>query len=188
MKPRACVIWGCLGIALSLVGCDAPDDIVPTTPPGAVIPRTPPDADNPAEAQGEVAAVTTPVGTPKPKTPAYTPAPPTAKGETKSTKNGVKYETLTEGTGEELKPGRVALFRYEGKLENGTVFDSGRQRFTLGTNQLIRGWEEALPGMRVGEVRKLWIPAAMAYGERGKGPIPPNSNLVFEVELIQIIQ
>jgi FKBP-type peptidyl-prolyl cis-trans isomerase len=167
---------------------------MPTTPPGAVIPRTPPDADNPAQAQGESAVLASkPTGEGKAKTPAYTPAPPTAKGETKTTKDGVKYETLTPGTGEELKPGRVALFHYEGKLEDGTVFDSSRARkqpakFTLGTNQLIRGWEEGMPGMRVGEVRKLWIPAAMGYGERGKGTIPPNANLVFEVELLQIYE
>jgi FKBP-type peptidyl-prolyl cis-trans isomerase len=85
------------------------------------------------------------------------------------------------------------MFHYEGKLEDGTVFDSSRAKakpasFTLGTGQLIKGWEEAMPGMKVGELRKLWIPAALAYGAKGRPGIPPNANLVFEVELMQILQ
>jgi FKBP-type peptidyl-prolyl cis-trans isomerase len=194
MKPREFGLCGCLGLAFTLLGCDAPNDIVPTTPPGAVIPRTPPDADNPAQAVGEAGvAATKATGETKNKPAPYTPAPPTAKGETKTTKNGVKYETLTAGTGEELKPGRVALFHYVGTLKDGTVFDSSRAkkqpaRFTLGTGQLIRGWEEGMPGMRVGELRKLWIPAAQGYGSVGKGPVPPDADLVFEVELLQIFE
>jgi FKBP-type peptidyl-prolyl cis-trans isomerase len=194
MRPSLCGFWGYLGIILAVAGCEPPEDIVPTTPPGAVIPRIPPDADNPAQAQGESAVASAkPAGEAKAKAPAYTPALPTAKGETKTTKNGVKYETLTPGTGDELKPGQVALFHYEGKTKDGTVFDSSRARnspakFTMGTGQLIRGWEEAMPGMKVGEVRKLWIPAAMGYGERGKGQIPPNADLEFEVELVKIAE
>ncbi|MFO0888637.1 MAG: FKBP-type peptidyl-prolyl cis-trans isomerase [Isosphaeraceae bacterium] len=194
MRPRQCVIWGCLGLALSLVGCEPPEDIVATTPPGAVIPRTPPDANDPAQAQGESAVATTKatVGA-RTKAVPYTPAVPTEKGQTKTTKSGVKYETLTPGTGDELAPGMIGLFHYEGKLEDGTVFDSSRRRgppqqFAIGTGQLIQGWEEAMPGMRVGEVRKLWIPAAMAYGTQQKGTIPPNSNLQFEVELVKILE
>ena len=52
---------------------------------------------------------------------------------------------------------------------------------------MIKGWEEGLPGMRVGEIRKLWVPAKMAYGENEKPQIPANSNLIFEVELVQIL-
>jgi FKBP-type peptidyl-prolyl cis-trans isomerase len=182
---------GCLGLTLILVGCDAPEDITPTSPPGTVLPRTPPDANNPAQAQGE-SAVATSIQGESSKTPAYTPALPTAKGETKKTKNGVKYETLKEGTGDELKPGRVAVFHYEGTLENGTIFDSTRQRgkpykVAMGTGQLIKGWEEGLPGMRVGETRKLWVPAKMAYGEIERPKIPSGSNLIFEVELLEVL-
>jgi FKBP-type peptidyl-prolyl cis-trans isomerase len=171
-------------------GCDAPEDIMPTTPPGAVIPRTPPDADNPAQAQGEAASVTRKLGEGN-KPARYTSASATAKGEIKTTKNGVKYETLKPGTGEELKSGRVAVFHYVGTLENGTVFDSSRDsgsafKATIGTGQLIRGWEEGLPGMKVGEMRKLWVPAEMAYGDQEKTKIPPNSNLIFEVELLNL--
>ncbi len=124
--------------------------------------------------------------------PAFTPALPTARGETKVTKNGVKYETLKEGTGDALQPGQVALFQYVGKLEDGTVFDSTRDRsdpykVAIGTGQLIRGWEEGLPGMKVGETRKLWIPYKLAYGEQERKKIPAKSNLIFEVELVKIL-
>lgn len=181
----------CLVLTLMLAGCDAPEDIIPTTPPGAVIPRTAPDSNNPAQAKGETAVLT-------PQTPAeisksaFTPALPTAKGEIKTTKNGVKYETLKPGSGDELKQGQVALFHYVGTLENGTVFDSTRERgspykVAIGMGQLIKGWEEGMPGMRVGETRKLWIPPAMGYGDIEKDKIPPKSNLIFEVELVKIL-
>lgn len=192
MSSWQLVTRGCLGLALILVGCDAPEEIMPTTPPGTVIPRTAPDSNDPAQAQGESAVLAPKTSGESGKAAAYTPALPTAKGETKTTKNGVKYATLKEGTGDELKPGRVALFQYVGSLENGTVFDSTRERsdpykVAIGTGQLIRGWEEGLPGMRVGETRKLWVPAAMAYGDTERKNIPPKSNLIFEVELLQIL-
>ena len=190
MKRWQLGFWGCLG--LTLAGCEEPEQIVPTVPPGAVIPREAPDKDHPAEAQGEsVAVAPKPIGDASRKAPAYTPAEPTAKGETKTTKNGVKYETLKAGTGDELKPGMVAKLHYEGKLENGTVFDStGKtpRSMTIGTGQLIKGWEEGLPGMRVGETRKLTIPPDLGYGVNGAtgGKIPPNATLIFEVELLGI--
>jgi FKBP-type peptidyl-prolyl cis-trans isomerase len=121
------------------------------------------------------------------------PAPPTAKGETKTTEGGVKYETLKEGTGPELKLGQKAAFHYVGKLSSGDVFDSSRSAappkpfdVTLGEGQVISGWEEGLPGMKVGEIRKLTIPPEMGYGKMAKPKIPPNSTLVFEVELVEI--
>src|SRR3954466_15275277 len=117
-------IFGSLGLALSQTACDAPEQIVPTTPPGTVIPRPTPEGDDVAQAQGEVPVATAKVATEASKKAAvYVPAPPTAKGETKTTKSGVKYETLKEGTGDELKPGSVAIFHYLGKLEDGTVFE-----------------------------------------------------------------
>ncbi len=183
---------GWLGLALILVGCDAPEDIVPTSPPGTVLPRTAPDANDPAQAKGEAAVLTPKAPGDSGKGAAYTPALPTAKGETKTTKNGVKYETLKPATGDELKPGRVAVFNYVGTLENGTIFDSSKERgqplkVAIGTGQLIKGWEEGLPGMRVGETRKLWVPAKMGYGDVDKPKIPARSNLIFEVELLQVL-
>src|SRR3954453_2295323 len=106
MRLRQLGILGCLGIMLA--GCEVPEQMVPVAPPGAVIPRTPPDKDNPAQAQGETISVSPKISDTTAKSATYTPAAPTAKGETKTTKNGVKYETLKEGTGEEIKPGQVA--------------------------------------------------------------------------------
>jgi FKBP-type peptidyl-prolyl cis-trans isomerase FkpA len=122
----------------------------------------------------------------------YTPALPTAKGETKTTAHGVKYETLKEGTGPEFKPGQSGKFLYEGKLENGTVFDATESKqpriFAVGAGKMTQGWEEAIPGMKAGEIRKLTVPPAAAYGASGYPPkIPPNATLIFEVELVDIL-
>ncbi len=179
------IFLGVMGLVV--VGCDAPD-IVPTVPPGAPLPRTSPDAE-PASAQGEMAAPLR-TETPPPKAEDYTPAPPTAKGETKTTKRGVKYETLKEGSGPELKFGQRGEFLYEGKLEGGTVFDGNMQtgkpaEFPIGPG-VIEGWQEGLPGMKVGETRKLIIPPVLGYGARGSGKIPPDATLIFEVQLVQI--
>lgn len=171
---------GLLGWAV--LGCDTPPDIQPIAPPGAPVPRPSPDAE-PSQALGEVPAPSTVKGETKPT------APPTAKGETKTTLGGVKYETLKEGTGPEFKHGQTADVRYEGRLEDGTIFDSNKtkpQTFPTNLSNVIKGWQEALPGMKVGEVRKLTIPPALAYGPQGRDTIPPNSTLIFEVELVGV--
>ena len=98
----------------------------------------------------------------------------------------MKYETLKEGTGPELKSGQTAVVKYEGKLENGEVFDHSSHEFPIGTGGVIKGWDEAIPGMKVGEVRKLTIPPEMGYGKLTKPNIPANSTLIFEVELVGI--
>ncbi len=119
-------------------------------------------------------------------------APSTAKGEIKSTEGGVKYETLKEGTGPELQPGQHAKIHYEGKLEDGTVFDSSRPRntpldVTIGVTPLIKGWDQGIPGMKVGEQRRLTIPPQLGYGPRGQPPkIPGDATLIFDVELMSI--
>jgi FKBP-type peptidyl-prolyl cis-trans isomerase len=184
------ILGGLMGV--SLVGCEDPGPIVPTAPPGASFPRTDPDPD-PSQAQGEMAAPAIKTDTAPVKAIEYTPSPPTAKGETKTTKHGVKYETLKEGTGPEIKPGQSGKFLYEGKLENGTVFDTTGQKsqpriFAIGVGELTQGWEEAIPGMKAGEIRKLTVPPSAAYGPSGQPPkIPPNATLIFEVELVDIL-
>lgn len=88
------------------------------------------------------------------------------------------------------RAGDKVWVEYTGKLENGTVFDASSKHpdqpliFTLGQGQVIRGWDEGIAGMKVGEKRNLVIPADLAYGPERKGNIPPNSTLVFDVELI----
>ena len=186
-------------VGLALGGCGDPTDLVPVTPPGAYIPKVSPDTDA-AQALGEAApstnapASTTKPATDDPKLAAMKLAPSTAKGETKTTAGGVKYETLKEGTGPELKPGQKAAIHYVGKLENGKEFDSTRSKpepkpfeVSIGVTPLIKGWDEGIPGMKVGEVRKLTIPSEMGYGKKGYGSdIPADATLIFEVELVEV--
>lgn len=94
------------------------------------------------------------------------------------------------GTGPEAKAGEVVTVNYTGRLQDGTVFDTsiGRQplQFTLGSGQVIPGWDQGIQGMKVGGKRLLIIPPALAYGSQGIGPIPPNSTLIFEVDLLGV--
>ena len=90
------------------------------------------------------------------------------------------------------KQGDVLLVHYEGRLEDGTVFDSSYQRgtpfqFTLGAGDVISGWDQGVEGMKVGEVKELVIPPELAYGETGiPNVIPPDATLYFKVELLEI--
>lgn len=102
-------------------------------------------------------------------------------------------EDLQEGDGDVVQVGDTATFHYVGTLKSDdSQFDSSRDRdqpFTtqIGVGQVIKGWDQGIPGMRVGGVRRLTIPYELAYGEQGTGDaIPPRSDLVFEVELLDI--
>ncbi len=103
--------------------------------------------------------------------------------------SGLKIETLTRGSGPGAKTGDTVSVDYTGSFTDGKVFDSSIPRgepftLTLGAGQVIKGWDQGIVGMQVGETRKLTIPPELAYGTRGyPGAIPPNSTLVFEVTL-----
>lgn len=99
---------------------------------------------------------------------------------------------LLEGTGKTCIKGALITTHYTGSLEDGTVFDSSigkGQPFqcVIGTGRVIKGWDQGLMGMKVGGKRKLVVPAQLGYGERHIGKIPPNSNLIFEIELLEVL-
>lgn len=109
------------------------------------------------------------------------------------TDSGLKYEDSVVGEGAEAGAGQKVSVHYTGWLENGSKFDSSKDRndpfqFNLGAGQVIRGWDEGVQGMKVGGTRKLTIPSELGYGARGAGGvIPPNATLIFEVELLDIL-
>jgi FKBP-type peptidyl-prolyl cis-trans isomerase FkpA len=109
-----------------------------------------------------------------------------------TTASGLKYGDLTEGTGPAAKSGDTVEVHYTGWLTNGTKFDSSHDRkqtftFKLGAGKVIQGWDEGVAGMKAGGKRKLTIPPALGYGARGAGTvIPPNAELIFDVDLIKI--
>jgi peptidylprolyl isomerase len=109
-----------------------------------------------------------------------------------TTDSGLKYEDEVVGTGDTPKTGQKVVVHYTGTLEDGTKFDSSRDRqqpfsFTLGIGQVIKGWDEGLSTMKVGGRRHLIIPANLGYGSRGAGSvIPPHATLHFDVELLEI--
>lgn len=109
-----------------------------------------------------------------------------------TTDSGLKYTEIKEGTGATPQKGQTVTVHYTGTLEDGTKFDSSRDRgqpfsFKLGVGQVIKGWDEGLSTMKVGDRRKLIIPPDLGYGARGAGGvIPPNATLIFDVELLKI--
>lgn len=104
----------------------------------------------------------------------------------------LQIDDIKMGTGAEAKSGQTVTVHYVGTLTDGSKFDSSRDRgrgftFHLGAGQVIKGWDQGVVGMKVGGVRKLTIPPELGYGTRGFPPvIPPNSTLVFEVELLDV--
>jgi peptidylprolyl isomerase len=112
------------------------------------------------------------------------------------TASGLEYEILKEGSGAAPSVGKMVTVHYTGWLNNndepGKKFDSSVDRgkpfdFQIGVGYVIKGWDEGVMNMKVGEKRRLYIPAALGYGARGAGAsIPPHANLIFDVELLQV--
>ena len=118
-----------------------------------------------------------------------------AKGRLKK-EGGLEYEVIKQGTGKMAESGQRVQVHYTGWLneagKKGKKFDSSVDRgrpfvFGLGAGEVIRGWDEGVAGMKVGEKRTLFIPSALGYGARGAGgAIPPNADLIFDVELLDV--
>ncbi len=108
------------------------------------------------------------------------------------TASGLYWQDLEVGAGDEAVVGATVRVQYEGWLTNGTLFDTSRDTgtpfsFQLGAGFVIPGWDEGVVGMHVGGIRKLVIPPQLAYGQSGRGSIPGNATLVFDVELEEIV-
>jgi len=103
----------------------------------------------------------------------------------------LQAQDITVGTGDAAVAGKQVTVNYVGTLQDGTKFDSSYDRgqpftFTLGAGQVIQGWDMGVAGMKVGGKRKLTIPPAFGYGNQAVGPIPANSTLIFQVELLGV--
>lgn len=108
-----------------------------------------------------------------------------------TTPSGLQYRDDAVGDGPEAGAGKTVSVHYTGTLLDGKKFDSSRDRgqpfhFHLGGGEVIRGWDEGVAGMKVGGRRTLVIPPELGYGSRAIGPIPPNSTLRFDVELLGV--
>jgi FKBP-type peptidyl-prolyl cis-trans isomerase len=118
-------------------------------------------------------------------------SPAKVEGKPKSTSSGVEYWDILVGTGATAVAGKTVGVHYTGWLANGRKFDSSVDRgkpiaFPLGAGRVIRGWDDGIVGMKVGGKRQLRIPPELGYGMHGTGSIPPNSILIFDVQLLAV--
>lgn len=197
---------GLAAAALTFTGCNnagespADETVVETTEvtTEGTEDTAPVEADAPAEAPADApAAPADPAAAPAdtataPADPAAAaPADAAAAAGEVTLPSGTTYVDVEVGTGEEAVAGKTVSVHYTGTLTNGTKFDSSLDRgepieFALGSGRVIQGWDEGIAGMKVGGKRKLTIPPAAGYGDSATGPIPPNSTLLFDVELMGV--
>jgi FKBP-type peptidyl-prolyl cis-trans isomerase len=178
-------------VLLSSVALGQPDKTQPTPPPPAPAPKpvTPPPPATPAGQPNTPPPV---VATPVPaKTPVPVPDMPIVKKQ--ELEGGLIVEDMKIGEGYEVKPGGAVVAYYHGTLKDGgKVFDSAFEKgepIAFPLNGVIEGWQKGVPGMKIGGIRKLTIPAKLAYGEKAMGDsIPANSDLVFIIQLVDAVQ
>lgn len=184
-KQGVVVLIAVLGVSLTGLACSSltspptPEAIssdttaAPAASGSAGRPSTPPPRPSAPPPSGSIPAVF------KPSTP---PPDPNAK---------LVSQDVVVGKGAEAKAGDTVSVHYVGTLTDGKEFDSSKKHgkpftFPLGGGQVIKGWDQGVAGMKIGGKRKLTIPPTLGYGERGAGPIPPNSTLQFEIELLEV--
>jgi peptidylprolyl isomerase len=117
--------------------------------------------------------------------------PPPVSGQPITTGSGLQFIDIKRGTGDSPEPGETVVIHYTGWLEDGTKFesslDSGQPAsFKIGEGDVIEGWDIGVATMQVGGKRRLIIPPHLAYGEAGRGPVPPNATLIFDIELLEV--
>ena len=176
---------------ICVAGCHEPKNIVPVAPPGLELQRTPVGPQTEAQAIGEQRVAEAQQKSVKVAA-GNTSSPPTPVGQSTKKSSGLEYVTLKEGEGTPAKSGQTVTMHYVGTLDDGTKFDSSRDsgqpfQTRIGVGEVIPGWDEGVPGMKIGEQRKLIIPADLGYGARGMPPkIPGGATLTFVVELLGV--
>lgn len=182
MKLTGIITAAIIILSVMLSGCKqeqaADEQNIETTRPVATVPaERPADTAKPANKDGS-----------KPTVKETTKMP---NAEMKEVIPGLEITEIKIGTGAEAKAGKTISVHYTGRLTDGTKFDSSLDRnepftFTLGAGQVIEGWDKGFAGMKVGGKRKLKIAPALGYGANPTGPIPANSTLIFDVELLEV--
>ena len=171
-------------VCLALAGCTGGD--APKTEPAKAV-EQPAKAAEPAKAEAKAEAPPLPLE----PSPGIKYEPPFDGKPVSSTKteSGLTVEDFVVGDGAEAVKGGEVEVHYTGYLTDGTIFDTSKKRnrtfnFELGAGRVIKGWDEGVAGMKVGGKRRLIVPAALGYGDRRAGKIPPGATLVFTIELI----
>jgi peptidylprolyl isomerase len=160
----------------SAAGAPVATTFLGTRPPGATPRATPCTAATPSTGAAKGLAAPPPT--------------PASAADLQTTPSGLQYQDFKVGTGAQPSPNQTVRVTYTGWLENGTKFDSSLDRtpptfsFVLGQGAVIKGWDEGVATMRVGGIRRLIVPPALGYGGTANGPIPANSRLTFDVELL----
>ena len=144
-----------------------------------------PDADAPAPAAAPAAT-----GAADPATTTFAAALDVDLAKMTHTASGLYYKDLVVGTGARADSGKTVSVHYTGYLADGTMFETSTKgtpiEFPLGQGRVVQGWDQGLPGMKVGGKRQLVIPASLGYGDMGSGPIPAGAIMVFTVELMGV--